>query len=189
MGDNMRYNIFYRLIVTIIVFLFLFASCAPKIPKQALQLSKESLKNRQLQTRRFDTDEKTLLSASAAVLQDLGFTINESETDLGVIACSKQRNAISAGQIAGAVIIGVLTGAYTPVDKEQLIRASLVTRPIHIDETDKTKCQTAVRITFQRIVSNTKGQITRREGINEAEIYQEFFDKLSQSVFLEAHEI
>ena len=24
---------------------------------------------------------------------------------------------------------------------------------------------------------------------NEAEIYQEFFDKLSQSVFLEAHEI
>jgi len=83
----------------------------------------------------------------------------------------------------------VLTGAVTPVDKQQLIRSSLVTRPVHIDETDKSKCQTAVRITFQRIVINTQGQITRREGINEAEIYQEFFDKLSQSVFLEAHEI
>jgi hypothetical protein len=189
MGDKMKYNIFYRLIVTIIVVLFLFVSCAPIIPKEALLLSKENLKNRQIQTRRFDTDEKTLLSASAAVLQDLGFNLNESETKLGVIACSKQRDATSAGQVAGAVIVAILTGSVTPVDKEQLIRASLITRPIHIDETDKSKCQTAVRITFQRIVTNNQGLITRREGINEAGIYQEFFDKLSQSVFLEAHEI
>ncbi len=185
----MKYSTFSRLFIGIIVFLFLFASCASTIPKEALLLSKESLKDRQLQTRRFDTDEKTLLSASAAVLQDLGFNINESETDLGLIACSKQRDATSAGQVAGAVLVALLTGSVMPIDKEQLIRASLVTRPIHIDETDKSKCQTAVRITFQRIVSNTQGQITRREGINEAEIYQEFFDKLSQSVFLEAHEI
>ncbi|CAB1060591.1 hypothetical protein D1BOALGB6SA_5357 [Olavius sp. associated proteobacterium Delta 1] len=185
----MKYKIFYRLLVTIIVFLFLFASCVSTIPKEALLLSKENLKNRQIQTRRFDTDEKTLLSASAAVLQDLGFNINESETELGVIACSKQRDATVAGQVAAAVLVALLTGAVTAVDKEQLIRASLVTRPIHIDETDKSKCQTAVRITFQRIVTNTQARITRREGINEAEIYQEFFDKLSQSVFLEAHEI
>ena len=185
----MKYNTFYRFVVSIIVFLFLFASCATTIPKEALLLSKENLKDRQLQTRRFDTDEKTLLSASAAVLQDLGFNINESETDLGLIACSKQREAISAGQVAGAVLVALLTGAVMPIDKEQLIRASLITRPINIDETDKSKCQTAVRITFQRIVSNTQGQITRREGINEAEIYQEFFDKLSQSLFLDAHEI
>ena len=185
----MKYNTFYRFVVSIIIFLFLFASCATTIPKEALLLSKENLKDRQLQTRRFDTDEKTLLSASAAVLQDLGFNINESETNLGLIACSKQREAVSAGQVAGAIFLAILTGAVTPIDKEQLIRASLITRPIHIDETDKSKCQTAVRVTFQRIVSNTQGQITRREGINEAEIYQEFFDKLSQSVFLEAHEI
>jgi len=91
--------------------------------------------------------------------------------------------------VVGAVIVAVLTGAVMPIDKEQLIRASLVTRPIHMDDTDKSKCRTAVRITFQRIVSNTQGQITRREGINEAKIYQTFFDKLAQSLFLEAHEI
>ena len=176
----MKFKILYRLLVPFIVVLFFFTSWAPTIPKDALRLSKESLKNRQLQTRRFDTDEKTLLSASAAVLQDLGFIINESETDLGLISCSKQRDATNAGQVAGAVIVALLTGTVTPVDKEQLIRASLVTRPIHIDKTDKSKCQTAVRVTFQRIVIDTQGQITRREGINEAEIYQEFFDKLSQ---------
>ena len=169
--------------------LILFSSCVQKIPKEALQLSTESLQNRQMQTRRFDTDEKTLLASSAAVLQDLGFTIDESETDLGVIACSKTRDATSAGQIAGAVIVAIFTGSVTPVDKEQLIRASLVTHPIKIDKTEKSKCSTALRVTFQRIVTNTQNKITRRECIIEAEIYQEFFEKLSQSVFLEAHEI
>ncbi len=185
----MKYNTPARFVAGIIIFLILFSSCAQKIPKKALQLSKENLQDRQLQTRHFDTDEKSLLSASAAVLQDLGFNINESETDLGLIACSKQRDASSAGQIAGAIFLALLTGVATPVDKEQLIRVSLVTRPIYIDETEKSKCKTAVRITFQRIVTNTQGQITRRERINEVEIYQEFFDKLAQSLFLEANEI
>jgi hypothetical protein len=172
-----------------LTFQFLFISCAQKIPKEALQLSPESLKNRQIQTRRFDTDEKTMLSAGAAVFQDLGFNIDESETDLGLIGCSKLRDATSTGQIVGAVFVALLTGAATPVDKEQLIRASLITYPITIDKTDKSKCRTAVRITFQRIVTNTQNQVSRRECIIEPEIYQEFFDKLSQSVFLEAHEI
>jgi hypothetical protein len=194
---------FFRLILLLVAFAFLFCGCATKIPKEALQLSKESLQNRQMQTRRFDADEKTLLSASAAVLQDLGFNIDESETDLGVIVCSKQRDAKSAGQIAGAVFLALLTGVATPVDKEQLIRVSLVTHPIEVEEfkvqiqgeelktqeeQEQTK-QTAVRITFQRVVINTQGQITKQECINKAEIYQEFFDKLSQSLFLEAHEI
>jgi hypothetical protein len=184
-----KYNTLYRFVIGIIVLLFLLSSCVPTIPKQALQLSKESLQNRQLQTRRFDTDEKTLLSASAAVLQDLGFNITESETELGLIVCSKQRDATSAGQVVGAIFLALLTGVATPIDKAQLIRASLVTHPTHFDETDKSKCQCSVRITFQRVVTNTEGRITRRECINEVKIYQEFFDKLAQSIFLEAHEI
>jgi hypothetical protein len=185
----LKYSTFSRLVISTIVFLFLLFGCAPKIPKQALQLSQESLKDRQLQTRHFDTDEKTLLSASAAVLQDLGFNIDESETELGVIVCSKQRDATSPGQVVTAILIAGITGAVTPIDKEQLIRASLITHPIHFDEKDKSKSRTAVRITFQRVITNTQGQITKREGISEAKIYQEFFDKLAQSLFLEAHEI
>ena len=85
--------------------------------------------------------------------------------------------------------MALLTGVATPVDKQQLIRASVVTRPVQIDETDKAKCQTAVRVTFQRIVTNTQNQVTRRECIIEEKIYQEFFEKLSKSVFLEANDL
>ena len=178
-----------RSVVSLVAVSFLFVACAQKIPKEALQLSHESLKDRQIQSRRFVADEKTVLSASAAVLQDLGYTIDESETDLGVIVCSKTRDATSAGQIVGSVLVALLTGVASPVDKEQLIRASLITNPVYVDEEDDSNCRTTVRVTFQRIVTNTQGQVTRRECINEAEIYQEFFDKLSQSLFLEAHEI
>jgi hypothetical protein len=164
-------------------------SCAPRIPKDVLQLSPESLKNRQLQTRRFDTDEKTLLSASAAVLQDIGFTIDESETKLGTIVSSKRCDATSGGQIVAAILVAALTGAVMPIDKEQLVRASLVTTPIHVGDADKTAFQTAVRVTFQRIVTNDRGQVSRLEFINDPKLYQEFFEKLSKSLFLEAHEI
>ncbi len=184
LGEKMK-----KIIFPAILLLILFSGCAATIPEEALKLSPESLQLRQLQTKRFDTDEKTLLSASAALLQDFGYNIDETETKVGVITSSKHRDATSAGQIVFAGIMAAFTGAVTPVDKNQLIRASVVTRPIHIDETDKSKCQTAVRVTFQRVVVNTANQVTIRECIIEEGIYQQFFNKLSQSLFLEAHDL
>ena len=172
-----------------LLFLLLFVGCATTIPREALQLSPESLKLRQLQTKRFDTNEKELLTSSASLLQDLGFTIEETASELGLITSSKRRDATSAGQIVGAIVVALLTGAPTPIDKEQLIRASVVTHPINIDEKDKSKNQTAVRVTFQRVVTDTQGKVTRRECIIEEPIYIEFYDKLSKSLFLEAHDI
>lgn len=163
----------------------LVAGCEQTIPKDALQLSPESLAQRQAQTRHFNTtDEAMLLSASAAVLQDLGFNLDESETKLGLIVASKDRDATEAGQVAGAVLIAVLFGVSVPIDQRQKIRASLVTRPFG-ESGDKT----AVRVTFQRIVRNTAGQVSKSEALTGPELYQEFFSKLSKSVFLEAHEI
>jgi hypothetical protein len=161
------------------------SNCAPQIPEEALQFTSESLKERQLQTRYFDTaDEKNILSASAALLQDLGFNLDESETPLGLIVGSKDRDATNPGQVAAAIFVALLGGGAMPIDRNQKMRASLVTRPVGED-----KKRIAVRITFQRIVWNTQNQITTAERLNEPEMYQEFFSKLSKSVFLEAHEI
>ena len=164
------------------------AGCAT-IPDDALALSPESLQLRQLQTRRIDgIDEKKLLAAAAGVLQDLGFNIDESETRLGVIVASKDRSAITGTQIAGA-IVAAMFGITTPVDKTQNIRVSLVTRPAVSSDGVPLSDSHLLRITIQRIVRDTYGQITRVEAIEEPEIYQAFFDRLSKSVFLEVQGI
>ena len=58
------------------------AGCEASIPKEALQLTPDSLARRQVQTRVFETtNEAELLAASAHLLQDLGFNLDESEVD------------------------------------------------------------------------------------------------------------
>ena len=155
----------------------------------ALTLSEKSLSDRQIQSRRFDTkNEKMILAASAGVLQDLGFNIDESSIATGLIVASKDRDAVEAGQVAGqvfmATLIAALGGQADPTwEKNQKIRISIVSTP-SLDGTS-----VIVRATFQRLIWNTKNVISRVEPINDPKIYQEFFDKLSQSVFLEAHQI
>ena len=118
------------------------------------------------------------------MLQDLGFNLDESETDLGLIVGSKRRNATEVRQIVGAVIVAAFLGSYISTDDEQKIRASLVTKP-----SGEQGERITVRITFQRFVWDGDGELSRAEAIDDPEIYQEFFSKLSKSVFLEAHNI
>lgn len=160
------------------------------IPKDALVLTPDSLERRQLQTRRIEgIDEAKLLSATAGVLQDLGFNLDESETRLGVIVASKDRSAVTGSQVLGAVLVALFGGGYMDVDKSQKIRVSIVTRPA-LAQDGKPMLETQLlRITIQRIVTNTSGMVTRIESIEEPEIYQEFFEKLSKSVFLEVQQI
>ncbi len=159
--------------------------CETRIPKEALQLTPDSLQRRQVQTRVFETDDEAeLLSASAGLLQDLGFTLDESETELGVLVASKQRDASEAGQIAGAIMIAIVFGAYLPTDDVQKIRAALITRDLGGERRG-----TAVRLTLQRIVWNTEGEISRTEPLDDPAMYQEFFAKLSKAVFLDAQEL
>ena len=163
------------------------AGCMPA-PQNALELTPETMQDRQLQTRRFDTTNKsTMLAAAAAVLQDLGFTLEESEIPLGVLTASKQRSAVSAGQVTGAIFIAILGGLVgvntnTPLDSTQNLRVSMVMR-------ENSSKDSIVRVTFQRVVITDQGTISRAEQIKDEEIYKEFFERLAKSVFLEAHEI
>jgi len=171
--------------LALLLAVFFVTGCQSQVPKDALRLSPESLEQRRLQTRLFEgVSETDILSASAGVLQDLGFNLDESETDLGVLVSSKRRSARVPAQIATAILLDII-GFEMDVDEKQKIRASLVTRPVDGESVDSYY----VRITFQRVVWDSSNEISRIERIDSPELYQGFFNKLSKSVFLEAHKI
>lgn len=169
-------------------------------PESFFELAPEVAQNRAVQTRTFETSrEMVLLSASAAVLQDLGFQIEESAPDLGILRGVKERGAREYGQeIAQSLvmILGLLAQDVfiIPVDVHQRIAATLATRPVEGDPSSYT-----VRITFYRTVWQGEGQAGSdnhispggqwMEMIHDPAIYLQFFAKLSKSVFLEAHQI
>lgn len=146
-----------------------------------------AVKLRALETRRFDTvDEKAMLAASTETLQDLGFIISESSSEVGVLTATKQRDAEEAGQVAGQIMLTVafalLGAAYNPTwDKEQTIQVTLVATPI------ENSSQTEIRAAFDRVLTNNHGVKWRAELIEDEALYQGFFEKLSKAVFLEAH--
>ena len=183
----------------------LLALCLPFLdgcqtpPESAMALSPDSLKLRQLQTRRVEgIDEKALLAASVGVLQDLGFNIDESETRLGVIVASKKRSAIDTGDIAASalesLIIGMVAAALSDdhesevdidIDVTQKIRISIVTRPALDSAGQPRPDAQVIRVTIQRLVWDDEGNLTHAESIEDPKVYQKFFDRLSKSIFLE----
>jgi hypothetical protein len=169
------------------------AACQPGSTVQqhteALTLAADSLGQRQVQMRRFDTkEEASILAASIGVLQDLGFGIEESSASTGLVVGSKDRDAVESGQVTGQVILMLMAAAFgvhhDPVyEQNQKIRISIITQPSAANDA------IVVRATFQRVIWNNKKQVTRVETLNDPRLYQEFFDRLSQSVFLTAHQI
>jgi hypothetical protein len=127
--------------------------------------------------------EQVLLAEATQVLQDLGFTVEESVPRYGVLAGSKDRDATETGQVAGQVALtiglAVLGVSYNPVwDTDQVIRATITTYPAGKDAAQ-------LRISFERIVTNNHG-ISRVEDLTSGEFSKGFFDKLRSGLAKDA---
>jgi hypothetical protein len=183
-----------------LVFMLLVTGCNPMAtPESFFELSPTYNKEKALQTRFFETSNyHELVSASAAVLQDLGFQVEESEPDVGLLRAVKERSAREWGQEIGRVFIAMIgivgqKVILLPVDLQQQIVATLTVFPVNNNPN-----RFGARIIFDRKIwkgggSDGSAEIPpgeqRLEIIDEPLIYQEFFSKLSKSVFLEAHQI
>lgn len=167
------------------------SSCVTMLPPNLLRTSDNVVEKRQLQIRNYDTvDEEKVISASAGVLQDIGFTIDESETRLGFVVGSKERDATEAGQVFWAAVLTALssnqygsTNYFNTIDHIQKIQSCVVTKPSAADK------KMTVRVTFQRIVWNKLGQVNHIEAMKDPQLYQGFFERLSKAVFLEEHHV
>ncbi|MGQ0694819.1 MAG: hypothetical protein ACT4OL_04495 [Nitrospiraceae bacterium] len=172
----------------------------PTQPTELFQLTPESAANRAMQIRMFETpNERELLSASAAVLQDLGFQIEESVREVGFLRATKERSAREYGQEMTRVLVAIATTPLAmfrsgpiilPVDLHQKIAATLIARPLNPEAT-----RYEVRIMFYRVVWKGDGAAGESaiapgsqymEMLRDPVLYQTFFAKLSKAVFLEA---
>jgi hypothetical protein len=175
----------WRALAALALVVPLLAGCNTAPPKDAFLLPGSTIEARQMQSRLYETkDEVKLIAAGIAVLQDMGYSIDETEKSLGLVTASKTVDARSNAQMAGAVALILMGGKPPPIDRAQTIRVSLVTIPSRLK-----KGGFIARVTFQRIIINSEGNISRVETINDKKIYQDFFEKLSKSVFLEGHQL
>lgn len=166
----------------LLVAMLLIAGCVTTQQRDALKLTPTSMADRQLQTRVYENiSEAEILSASVAILQDLGVKITEVETNLGLIVGEKMRDATEPAQVVGAVFLAFFGGS-APIDKRQKIKFSLVTTPA---ASEMVNDRWRVRLTIQRIVWNSHNQVSRIEPLNDADIFIGFFEKLDKSLFLE----
>ena len=166
-------------------------ACAT-LPDDAFRLSESALEMREIQSRTYeDVTDVQILSASSAVLQDLGYAIDEVEKELGVLSASKRADARNSVETIGMIaldvadclltfLLGCEGDAYGSSKDVQDIKMTLVVLPELSQEGAY-----RVRLTMQRVVWARNGTLYEQETINDAAVYQAFFDKLSKSVFLE----
>lgn len=170
--------------------------CGAPERSSLFQRSPDSARHRAAQTRLFETtDELELLSAAAAVLQDLGFQVEEAVPEVGLLRAAKERGAREYGQEITQGLVLALTGALSrqpvlmAVPLHQQIGATLVTRPAPADPS-----RFAVRVLFYRSIWSGEGSEEppgrhRVEVVRDAAVYRRFFAKLAKSLFLEAQEL
>lgn len=133
----------WRLPLSLSLLLIVAGGCIPATqPADLFALSPEIPRHRAMQTRFFETsNQQELLSASAAVLQDLGFQVEESVREVGFLRATKERSAREYGQDIQRMLFLLLSlgHLHMPVDLHQKIAASLITRPMNREATDR-KC-------------------------------------------------
>ena len=165
------------------------SGCAPTIPKAALRLPESTLDIRAIQTRRLEaSSEIAILTATIAVLQDMEFNIDRVEKSLGVVTASKLSDADSKGEKASLFFLDMLCvvssgrscEASSTARDDQHITLTIVVLPslVGIDEY-------SVRITMQRVIQDKVDRIKVLERIDDAETYQNIFDNLRKSLFIQ----
>lgn len=168
------------------------------VPSNLLDLDKTALARRQIQTRSYDNvSEDVVLAASAAILQDLGFAITESESRLGIVVGKKERSAANLADATTTTAITVLTlGMFnTNWDQKQEVKASIVTQsypsqysqPQYSNFNNRGQAKIVIRAAFQRTVWDSANDISKVETVDDPKVYQAFFDKLSKAIYLEGN--
>lgn len=171
--------------------------------KQNISAPTTQLQGREYQTRLYDTkDNITLMKAVINALQDDGFILKETNTQLGLITANKefsQKGKASPLSIAGNSIglaFGTLLaicsfGILVPIPIYFAIKLAKGSNDIYTIEATANISdygnKTKVRINFQqKLLKNEKNdQQVNVKNLEDLNYYQAFFSKLDKSLFIQ----
>jgi hypothetical protein len=166
-----------------------FAGCA-EMPPDYIAVKPGDAAQRELQGRRFDgIGEQQLLDAAVGVLQDLGFTVDITNAELGFVQGAKEREAKAPDQTLVLLIVAALAasqGSSVPVGQmrqDQTISVLLTVRPAREGDARSH----VVLVTFHNHVRQPLLRTARP--LRDPVLYQSFFELLSKALFLQAHKL
>jgi hypothetical protein len=137
------------------------------------------LQIRQLETREFETkDSKLVMKSMMNVLQDEGFVIKNAVMDLGLLSAEK---SLDIEDKSSAFLSLIFAGEGARWNKEQTMEASA-----NVSEFGDT---VRVRITFQAKTTDNWGRPVTVAKVTNPAFYQEFFDKVNKSVFIQQENV
>ena len=182
-----------RRIASSLLLLAALSGCATTaVPEAALRLPESTLEVRSIQTRTLEApSEIDILTATIAVLQDMEFNIERIEKPLGVITASKITDADSGSEMTGLFFLDMLCAmgggggcdAMSTAQDDQHITMTMVVLPSLARSGEFT-----ARITIQRVIYDKMDRVKVIERIDDAETYQQIFDNLRKSLFLQVGE-
>lgn len=148
------------------------AGCAPNIPP-----AKTQLEVRAFQTYIFDTaDNKLVMKAMFNALQDEGYVVRNAVIELGLITATREVDLAPGRYTDGGV--GVF-GWQAPPAFAKLEVYDFTGNVSELGE------QTRIRISFQRKVFDSRGQVIEVQPIDDAAFYRDFFSRIDKSVYLQ----
>jgi hypothetical protein len=147
------------------------------IPKDAFLLTPSPQETRELESRVFPTkDELALLKDSAVILENMGYTANVVNTDVGLLTATKRQ---STGGL-GSTVVSILSIGMASTDKDQVYKATFTTRPSYNKDN-----ALITRLTLQRMVVDSDGKVTGVETLMDKDAYKIFYERLEASSFTE----
>ena len=149
------------------------AGCAPSIPP-----IKTQLEVREFQTYTFDTaDSKLVMKAMFNALQDEGYVVRNAVIELGLITATKEID-LAPGRYSDSIGGGVFGWQAAPA------YAKLEVNDFTGNVTELGE-QTRIRISFQRKVLDSRGQVIEVHAIDDPAFYRDFFSRIDKSVYLQ----
>lgn len=150
---------------------------------QAIRPVKTQLQIREFQTYTFDTaDTKLVMKGLFNVLQDDGYVVRNAVVELGLITATREVDLAPGRSGQPVLAIGGVLGNRGP--QEVPIAEKIEVRDFtgNVSEFGE---RTRVRVSFQRKILNSRGNLVEVAPIEDPLFYQDFFSRMDKSVYLQ----